>query len=103
MLKTSKAILAIAISVGALVGAQGVAVAQDAGTSAGAEPKQTQRAQRKAERKAARAKKNADLSALEKNGYHPGGSQTNYPQDLQNAQRKLDAKKGASESASSAP
>jgi hypothetical protein len=43
---------------------------------------------RKAQRKAARAKKNADLKVLEKNGYQPGGDLTSYPQNLQDAERK---------------
>jgi uncharacterized membrane protein len=43
---------------------------------------------RKAQRKAARAKKNAELKTLEKNGYQPGGDLTNYPQNLQNAEHK---------------
>jgi hypothetical protein len=42
----------------------------------------------KAQRKAARAKKNADLKVLEKNGYQPGGDLTTYPQNLQDAERK---------------
>jgi hypothetical protein len=39
------------------------------------------------------SKKNAELSTLEKNGYNPGGSQTNYPQNLQNAQQKAAGQK----------
>jgi hypothetical protein len=62
--------------------------------------KQTSKAQRKAalkaERKAARQKRNADLSALEKNGYRmSGGNQTDYPDNLQNAERKAAASKTA--------
>jgi hypothetical protein len=53
--------------------------------------KQTQKSQKKAERKARHAKKNAELSHLEKNGYNPAGSQPNYPQNLQNAQQKANA------------
>src|ERR1700735_4481723 len=56
-------------------------------------PKQVQKAQRKAERKAARAKKNAELKELEKNGYQPGGDQLNYPQNIQNAEKKSAADK----------
>jgi hypothetical protein len=47
---------------------------------------------RKAQRKAARAKKNAELKTLEKNGYQPGGDLTSYPQNLQNAENKSVAK-----------
>jgi hypothetical protein len=52
--------------------------------SAASTPKQI----RKAQRKAARAKKNAELKTLEKNGYQPGGDLTSYPQNLQNAEHK---------------
>jgi hypothetical protein len=47
---------------------------------------------RKVPRKAARAKKNAELKSLEKNGYQPGGDLTSYPQNLQNAEHKAAAK-----------
>jgi hypothetical protein len=57
--------------------------------------KQAQKAQKKAERKARHAKKNAELNQLEKNGYNPSGSQLNYPQNLQSAQQKANAQKGA--------
>jgi hypothetical protein len=66
--------------------------------------KQTQKAQKKAERKARHAKKNAELSNLEKHGYNPAGSPPNYPQNLQNAQQKANtqdksnAQKGAAPS-----
>jgi hypothetical protein len=46
------------------------------------------KAQRKAARKAARAKKNKELGDLEKNGYLPGSNDTQYPQNLQNAESK---------------
>jgi hypothetical protein len=58
--------------------------ASDAAPSAASTPKQI----RKAQRKAARAKKNAELKTLEKNGYQPGNDLTNYPQNLQSAERK---------------
>ncbi|MEZ0602847.1 DUF4148 domain-containing protein [Paraburkholderia sp. IW21] len=48
----------------------------------------TTKAQRKAARKQARAKKNAELKQLESNGYNPARKDPNYPQDLQNAQKK---------------
>jgi hypothetical protein len=56
--------------------------------SAASTPKQIRRAQRKA----ARAKKNAELKALEKNGYQPGADLTSYPQNLQNAESKAAGK-----------
>jgi hypothetical protein len=71
--------------------------------ASGTTAKQVQKEQSKAERKARRAKKNAELGELEKNGYRPAGDQTNYPQDYQNAQKKIDAKQAAKPSAASAP
>jgi hypothetical protein len=58
---------------------------------------------KKAQRKAARAKKNAELSALEKNGYNPNGEQNTYPQNIQNAQKKVDAQKAGKPMPASAP
>ncbi|OTP75265.1 DUF4148 domain-containing protein [Caballeronia sp. M23-90] len=72
-----------------------VAMAQTTDTAAST-PKQVQKAQRKADRKAARTKKNAELKDLEKNGYNPAGDQTNYPQNIQNAEKKSAAAKAAS-------
>jgi hypothetical protein len=47
------------------------------------------KAEKKAARKQARAKKNAELKKLEDAGYSPGrANDPNYPQDLQNAQKK---------------
>lgn len=87
----------IALSVAALVTLPVTpAQAQDTSTST---PKQA----RKAERKAARAKKNAELKDLEKNGYNPSGEQTDYPQNLQNAQRRVDAQKAGQPAPASAP
>ena len=57
--------------------------------------KQTQKAERKAARKAARANKNADLKKLEQNGYKPGSDRTDYPQDIQDAEKKTAAGKEA--------
>jgi hypothetical protein len=91
----------IAMSVAALV-AVPVAQAQDTAAPAAAAastPKQI----KKAERKAARAKKNAELKELEKNGYNPAGDQTNYPQNLQNAQSKINAQKAGKPAPASAP
>jgi len=68
-------------------------------TAAASTPKQVKKAQNKAARKAARAKKNAELKDLEKNGYQPGGDQTNYPQNIQNAEKKSAAEKAKAASA----
>ena len=38
----------------------------------------------------------AELKDLEKNGYNPAGDQTNYPQNIQNAEKKSAAAKAAS-------
>jgi hypothetical protein len=66
--------------------------------------KQMQKAQRKAERKANRAKKNAELRQLEQNGYNPAAAgaanQANYPENLQNAQQKINAQKQEAKPAS---
>jgi hypothetical protein len=56
------------------------------------------KAQRKQARKEARAKKNAELKKLEAAGYQPGrANDSNYPQDLQNAQKKAGIGQGASQ------
>jgi 4'-phosphopantetheinyl transferase EntD len=55
------------------------------------------RAQRKAEHKAARAKNTAELKRLEGAGYNPAANDPNYPQKLQDAQKKLNAPAGASQ------
>ncbi|NPT62511.1 DUF4148 domain-containing protein [Paraburkholderia elongata] len=55
------------------------------------------KAQRKAERKEARAKNSAELKKLEAQGYQPGVNDPNYPQNLQNAQKKAAAAGGASQ------
>lgn len=67
----------------------------DASASAAQDAKATKsqarkaaRAQRKAERKAARAKNNAELKKLEDAGYKPAANDPNYPQNLQNAEKK---------------
>jgi hypothetical protein len=79
------------------------AVAQDAGASgtanamAAASGAKPTKAERKAARKQARDKKNAELKQLEQNGYQPGRADPNYPQDLQNAQKKAGIGQGASQ------
>lgn len=65
------------------------AFSQTSDTSSAAPPAaSTPKQIRKAQRKAARAKKNAELKTLEKNGYQPGGDLNSYPQNLQNAEHK---------------
>jgi hypothetical protein len=81
-----------------------VAVAQDA-TGAAVAPtnastaKQIRKAQRKAARKAAREKRNADLNAIEKNGYKLTGDKNSYPDKLQDAERKAAASKATTSGA----
>lgn len=71
-----------------------VAMAQTSDAAASTpSTKAAAKAQRKADRRAARAKKNADLKSLEKNGYQPASDQKDYPQDLQNAEKKSAAAK----------
>jgi hypothetical protein len=98
MSKLRVAVVAVSMCVGLALIYGPVAVAQTPDTAAST-PKQV----RKANRKAARAKKNVELKALEKNGYNPGGNQVNYPQNLQDAQRKVDAAKAAQGKPASAP
>ncbi|VXC90987.1 conserved exported hypothetical protein [Burkholderia sp. 8Y] len=58
----------------------------------------TTKAQRKAARKEARAKKNAELKKLEDAGYNPArANDTDYPQDVQRAQKKAGVGAGASQ------
>ena len=66
------------------------------GVAASAPSKAVAKAQRKADRKLSRSKNKVELNELEKNGYHPGGDQTDYPQNLQSAEKKSAAAKGAS-------
>ena len=62
-----------------------------------AEQRAQQKAQRKAARKAARAKNTAELKKLESNGYQPSENESNYPQNLQNAEKKANAGQAASQ------
>ncbi|AOJ27335.1 hypothetical protein WJ12_18890 [Burkholderia seminalis] len=64
--------------------------AQDA-KAAKSEARKAARAKRKAERKAARAKNTAELKKLEDAGYKPAANDPNYPQNLQNAEKKAGA------------
>jgi hypothetical protein len=74
--------------------------AQDTGSTAtgATQPASMTKAQKKAARKEARAKKNAELKKLEDAGYNPGrANDPNYPQDIQNAQKKAGIGAGASQ------
>jgi hypothetical protein len=62
-----------------------------------AQQRKQARAQRKAERKAAHAKNGAELKKLEAAGYKPAEGDTNYPQNIQDAQKKANAAAGASQ------
>jgi Ni/Co efflux regulator RcnB len=95
MKKRTAPLAVIALSLAAFV-AMPIAQAQDTAAST---PKEI----KKAQRKAARDKKNAELKELEKNGYNPAGEQTNYPQNLQNAQSKVNAQKAGKPVPASAP
>jgi hypothetical protein len=107
---TSKLTLAAATAA-FLLGTAAPVFAQDASAPAATAPamasaptakeqkaaaKKQARAQRKAERKAARAKNNAELKKLEDAGYKPANNDPNYPQNLQDAEKKA-AAKGASQ------
>jgi hypothetical protein len=104
----SKKLAVLFASAALMIGSAGPAFAQsgasdsatantaDAGMSASA-PAKTTKAERKAARKQARAKKNAELKKLEAAGYHPSQNDPNYPQDLQNAQKKAGIGQGASQ------
>jgi hypothetical protein len=74
------------------------AFAQDASATTGAAPAAQTKAQEKAARKEARAKKNAELKKLQDAGYNPARrDDTQYPQDIQNAQKKAGIGAGASQ------
>ncbi|WP_434667363.1 DUF4148 domain-containing protein [Paraburkholderia sp. A3BS-1L] len=62
-----------------------------------AQAKAQAKAQHKAERKAARAKNHAELKKLEDAGYKPSQTDPNYPQNLQDAQKKAGVAAGASQ------
>ncbi|SAK44190.1 hypothetical protein AWB79_00788 [Caballeronia hypogeia] len=97
MNKRTAPLAVVALSLAALVTLPVAPVqAQDTAAST---PKQV----KKAQRKEARAKKNAELKELEKNGYNPAGEQTNYPQNLQSAQSKINAEKAGKPAPASAP
>jgi predicted Rossmann fold nucleotide-binding protein DprA/Smf involved in DNA uptake len=91
-MRTKLASMAVSFIVG-VVGASvaPMSFAQNTGSTAtdATQAAPATKAQRKADRKAARAKKNAELKKLEDAGYNPArANDPNYPQDLQNAQKK---------------
>ena len=90
-------VLLVSTSLG--IGAVGPAFAQtDAAAGAMASSPAPTKAQRKQARKEARAKKNAELKKLEDAGYQPGrASDPNYPQDIQNAEKKAGIGQGANQ------
>lgn len=93
-------LMVVAASIGLGLAAAPGAYAQNAAEPTSAStavptPKQVKKAQRKAARKAARAKRNEELRTLEKNGYRPSGDANDYPDDVQKAERKAAAAKGA--------
>jgi hypothetical protein len=94
---------AVSLVVAALgVSAAPMSFAQDnsgaAATTDSTQAAPSTKAQRKAARKQARAKKNAELKKLESAGYNPAKrDDSNYPQDIQNAQKKAGIGQGASQ------
>jgi hypothetical protein len=71
--------------------------ATDSATAPASNTKAERKAQQKAARKQARAKNTAELKQLESNGYQPSRNDPNYPQNLQNAQKKAGAGQAASQ------
>ncbi|MDE1010251.1 MAG: DUF4148 domain-containing protein [Paraburkholderia fungorum] len=103
LLQTRK-LLVLLVSGALMAGSAAPALAQSGGssatdsTSASAPSTKAQRkAERKAARKQARAKNTAELKKLESNGYQPAQNDPNYPQNLQNAQKKANAGQAASQ------
>lgn len=83
----------LGVSVIAMVaGSIPLAAAQDNGAATAAPSDTTHakptKAERKAARKEARAKKNAELKKLEDAGYQPAANDPNYPNKLQQAEKK---------------
>jgi hypothetical protein len=72
---------------GGVGGSDTQAAAVASSVSATPNPKPN-RAQRKAARKQARAKRNSELKTLEDAGYRPSQGDPNYPENLQEAQKK---------------
>jgi hypothetical protein len=95
MLRIRMLVLAVVASITFAGAMSPVAMAQSTDTEAST-PKQVPKAERKAARKANRTKKNAELSRLEKNGYNPADDQINYPQNIQDAEKKAAKAKASS-------
>ncbi|MFT4066456.1 hypothetical protein [Paraburkholderia sp.] len=91
----------LGISVAAMVaGSIPLAVAQDTNATTaqpGTSTAKPTKAERKAARKQARAKKNAELKKLEDAGYQPAQNDPNYPNKLQDAQKKAGVGAAASQ------
>ncbi|WP_208626150.1 DUF4148 domain-containing protein [Paraburkholderia susongensis] len=89
----------LGISVAALLaGNIPLAVAQnDATAQPDTSTAKPTKAERKAARKQARAKKNAELKKLEDAGYQPSQNDPNYPNKLQQAEKKAGVGAGASQ------
>jgi len=97
MRSTTSKLTLTAAAAAFLLGVAATAFAQtDAGTAptqplTKAEQRAQAKAKRKAEHKAARAKNTAELKKLEDAGYKPSANDPNYPQDLQDAEKKANA------------
>jgi hypothetical protein len=90
--------LAASLAFGTAAVAQTSASDTSANAASPAPSASTPKEQRKAARKQARAKKNAELKQLEKNGYNPAtANSAQYPNDIQNAEKKAGAAGGASQ------
>ncbi|WP_096031218.1 DUF4148 domain-containing protein [Caballeronia fortuita] len=93
--------MAVSFFIGvACVSAASLSYAQDTGSAAtdATQAAPASKADKKAARKQARAKKNAELKKLEDAGYNPArANDPNYPQDIQNAQKKAGIGAGASQ------
>lgn len=82
-------VISAAVGLGTTAPAFSQTASAPAAATAASGTKAEQRAARKAARKANRAKKNAELKKLEQAGYNPAQNDVNYPQNLQNAQKKI--------------
>jgi ABC-type transporter MlaC component len=97
-MRIAKSLLVLVAAASLGVSAMAPASAQDdAATGAAASSTKPTKAQRKQARKEARAKKNAELKKLEDAGYSPTRADPNYPQNLQNAEKKAGIGQGASQ------
>jgi len=83
------AVAAVVISIVAPMAATAQDTASGAAGNGASLTKAQQKARRKTARKEARTKKNAELKKLESAGYNPAArSDLNYPENLQNAEKK---------------